>query len=158
MPMIYRVTFDALPVKEDWTLTYLDGTDPWGKPVHYKVEGSVTGFDGEGWSTNAFTSASKRAVIAKDAYHFTWQYDYFVKKNVDKKPELMKKAAKPGDKITWKTLPLFADPFVAQKAGERSVLVQNCPNGKHVLEIRPKKGGKLPGIEKFIIYSPAPAR
>ena len=158
MPMLYRVTFDALPVKEDWTLTYLDGTDPWGKPVHYKVEGSVTGFDGEGWSTNAFTSASGRAVIAKDAYHFTWQYDYFVKKHVATKPELMKKAAKPGDKITWKTLPLFADPFVAQKAGERSVLVQNCPNGKHVLEIRPKKGGKLPGIEKFIIYSPAPAR
>ena len=158
MPMLYRVTFDALPVKEDWTLTYLDGTDPWGKPVHYKVEGSVTGFDGEGWSTNAFTSTSGRAVIAKDAYHFTWQYDYFVKKNVDKKPELMKKAAKPGDKITWKTLPLFADPFVAQKKGERSVLVQNCPNGPHVLEIRPKKGGKLPGIEKFIIYSPAPAR
>ena len=26
MPMLYRVTFDALPVKEDWTLTYLDGT------------------------------------------------------------------------------------------------------------------------------------
>ena len=156
MPMIYRVTFDALPVKEDWELTYIEGTDPWGKPVHYKVEGSVTGFDGEGWSTNAFKSTSGRAVIAKDAYHFTWQYDYFVKKHVEKKPELMKKAAKPGDKIKWKTLPLFADPFVAQKAGETSVLVQNCSNEKHVLEIRPKKkGGKLPGIEKFIIYSPA---
>ena len=156
MPMIYRVTFDALPVKEDWTLTYIDGTDPWGKPVHYKVEGSVTGFDGEGWSTNAFTSTSGRAVIAKDAYHFTWQYDYFVKKQVDKQPELMKKAAKPGDVIKWKTLPLFADPFAAQKAGETSVLVQNCSNERHVLEIRPKKnGGKLPGVEKFIIYSPA---
>ena len=156
MPMICRVTFDALPVKEDWTLTYLEGTDPWGKPVHYKVEGSVTGFDGEGWSTNAFTSASGRAVIAKDAYHITWQYDYFVKKQVEKQPELMKKVAKPGDVIKWKTLPLFADPFAAQKAGETSVLVQNCSNERHVLEIRPKKnGGKLPGVEKFIIYSPA---
>ena len=97
-------------------------------------------------------------MIAKDAYHFKWQYDYFVKKNVEKRPELMKKAAKPGDKITWQTLPLFADPFEAKKAGERSVLVQNCSNGRHVLEIRPKsKGGKLPGIEKFIIYSPAPS-
>lgn len=157
-PMIYRVTFDALPVKEDWTLTYIDGTDPWGDPVHYKVEGSKTGFDGEGWSTNAFASASGRAVIAEDAYHIAWQYDYFVKKKIDKKPGLKKKAAKPGDKITWKTLPLFADPYAAQKAGERSVLAQNCPNGKHVLEIRPKKGGKLPGIEKFIIYSPAPRK
>ena len=52
-------------------------------------------------------------------------------------------------------LPLFADPFVAQKTGERSVLVQNCLNGKDVLEIRPKKGGEAPRIEKFIIYLPA---
>jgi len=156
MPMIRRVSFDALPVKEDWTLTYLDGTDPWGKPVHYRVEGSVTGYDGEGWSTNDFKSASGRVVIESADCHFVWQYAYFVKNQVAKNPGLKEKAAKSGDRITWKTLPLFADPFAAQKAGGLSVLVQNCANGSHVLEIRPKKkGGAIPGIGKFIVYSPA---
>jgi len=155
MPMINRVKFNVLPEKEDWALTYIEGTDKWAKPVHFKVEGTVTGFDGEGWSTNSFVSKSGRAVIDKGAYGFAWQYDYFVKKRLEKNPKLAEKAAKPGDKVTWSTLPLFASPFVAQKAGDISVLVQNCSNGRHILEIRPKKGGAMPGIEKFVVYAPA---
>ncbi len=158
MPMISLVRFNTIPVREDWTLTYLEGTDKWGKPIHYKVEGSVTGYDGEGWSTNDFTSISGRAVIPSEGGLHSWQYSYFIKAHVDKKPNLMEKAAKPGDRIMWSTLPLFADPFVAQKKGETSVLVQNCSNGRHVLEIRPKDGAEIPGISKFIVYAPAKAK
>lgn len=155
MPMIKRVSFDALPVKETWKLTYLEGTDPWGKNVRFKVSGSVTGDDGEGWSTNAFVSTSGRAVIDKNAYFFAWQYDYFVKRHAKTKPEVLKKQAKPGDQITWQTLPLYADPYKAAPKGTRSVLVQNCSNARHVLEIRPGKDGRLPGIASFIVYAPA---
>lgn len=150
MPMIKHVDIapGATPVAEDWTLTYIDGTMPLGNPIHYKVEGSVTGFDGEGWNTNDFRSVSGRAVISKSDFH-TWQYTYFVKRGGKKD-----KDSAPGQTITWSVKPLFVDPFAPGRAGERTVLVQNCANGRHVLSVVPQKGGKT-GIKSFIVYSPA---
>ena len=132
----------AHPVAEDWTFTYLEGTDPRGKAIHYKVEGSVTGPDGEGWTTNRFRSASGRAVLDPKDINCVWQYQY------------SKKQAKPGFQVKWETAPLFADPYVPQPADARTTLVQNCANGRHVLTLDPGKGGK-PGIRGFIVYRPA---
>lgn len=160
MPMIMHVyrADDALPVEEDWTLTYIEGTKSLGRPVHYRVEGSVTGFDGEGWNTNDFRSASGRAVILSRDFH-TWQYDYFVKQR-----GAAKRDSVPGQKVTWSVKPLFADPYEAQPAGTRTPLVQNCPNGPHRLVVTPQACGDAtsraarPGIASFIVYRPAGAR
>ena len=151
MPMIKHVEIapGAMPVVEDWTLTYIDGTMPLGDPIHYKVEGSVTGFDGEGWNTNDFKSVSGRAVISKSDFH-SWQYRYFTKEgNGDKTRDSV-----PGQKITWSTRALFTDPLPAGKLDARTTLVQNCANGRHVLSISPQAGGKV-GVKSFIVYTPA---
>lgn len=151
MPMIKHVETvpGVCPVAEDWTLTYIEGTKPLGDPVRYKVEGSVTGFDGEGWNTNDFKSVSGRVVINKSDFH-TWQYRYFIKEcNGDKSLD-----SAPGQTITWSTRPLFANPFSGGKMDERTTIVQNCSNGRHILSITPADGGRI-GIKSFIVYTPA---
>lgn len=153
MPMIRHVDIapDSRPVVEDWTLTYLEGTAPRGTPIRFKVEGSVTGFDGEGWSTNDFRSVSGRAVIAaEDFKNAVWQYGYFIKSEKDEN-----KLAAPGQRITWSVKALFPDPYALTDAsGGRTVLVQNCRNGRHQLTVRPRSGAK-PGVSSFIVYRPA---
>ena len=163
MPMIMHVykAKDALPVEEDWTLTYIEGTKSLGQPIHYRVDGSVTGFDGEGWNTNDFRSVSGRAVILRNDFH-TWQYDYFVKQRGAKARDSV-----PGQKVTWSVKPLFADPYAPQPAGTRTPLVQNCPNGPHRLVVEKSSNRRIVessnqtsqtsplGISSFIVYRPA---
>ena len=152
MPMIRLVTRKegVMPVAEDWTLTYIDGTQSDGQKIHYRVDGSVTGFDGEGWNTEKFESKSGRAVILPDDFH-VWQYSYVKDKKhyIDRGRD----KAKVGDKVEWSTVKLFADPYSASPAGTRTVLVQNCSNGSHTLTIRPHGGS--PGIGCFIVHAPA---
>ena len=155
MPTIKLVTRKdgVLPVEENWTLTYIEGTQPDGQKIHFRIDGSVTGFDGEGWSTEAFVSNSGRAAIASEDFH-VWQYEYvkgkhpYVDKGLDK--------AKVGDKIEWKTVGMFADPYRPVPKGDQTVLVQNCKNGSHTLTIKPK-GGAL-GIESFIVNAPCASK
>jgi len=152
MPMVKHVDVDkgVLPVVEDWTLTYIDGTQPGGKPVHYQVTGSVTGPDGEGWNTNDFRSASGRACIRVSDFH-TWQYGYFLKDSRKKHLD-----AHPGQKITWSTRALFVDPYEAtQTADACTTLVQGCANRPHVLKLTPAKVGSTSGIRAFRVYRPA---
>ena len=151
MPMIKLVTRKegAVPVAEDWTLTYIEGTQPDGQKIHFRLDGSATGFDGEGWNTEPFVSNSGRAVIAPEDFH-VWQYKYakgnryYVDRGLDK--------AKVGDKVEWKTVKMFADPYIPVPSGGQTVLVQNCENGPHTLTITPK-GGAL-GIGSFIVNAP----
>lgn len=152
MPMIKHVDFapDILPVEEEWKLTYIEGTKPLGNPIHYRVDGSVTGFDGEGWNTNDFRSVSGRVLIAKSDFH-TWQYGYFVKG----KEEMKAKDSIPGQTITWAVKPLFKNPLPSvNKAGVHTVVIQNCPNASHVLTLKPKVGATC-GLAGFVVYRPA---
>ena len=151
MPMIKHVDIapGVLPVEEDWTLTFLPGTQPLGAPIRYGVVGSVTGPDGEGWNTNDFRSVSGRAMVSTFDFH-TWQYGYFVKKGGKTAVD-----SRPGQKVTWSTRALFADPHdAAQKNGTRTTLVQGCANGVHRLTLRPDGKGGL-GLAKFLVYRPA---
>lgn len=146
MPAINHV--DSLPgarmVEQDWRYVFLEGTEPF-TPIHFRIEGSVTGLEGEGWSTNEFRSASGRVVIPADQPS-RWQYEYFAKD----KPE---RQAKPGQVLRWSTRPLFEDPYVPRAAGVRTTLVQNCPNGEHTLSLSTGSGSA--GIAWFLVYEPA---
>lgn len=150
MPAVRRVLFDTLPVREKWTLTFPDGVTTnkvgWSvprkdqPPARYTVAGSVTGPDGEGWSTNDFRSVSGRVVIPSAKVDVTVQCAGF------------KKTLPPGFQVTWETYPQCADPYgCAAEAGTETLLVQSLANGRHTLEL---KGGK-PGVRAFRVYRPA---
>ena len=141
MPAISCVGIDKLPVKEDWTLSAIDGTQKDGSLIIYKVEGSETGFDGEGRSDQPFISNSGRVKLEVEDMRMVWQFAYF-KSEV---PEHFQ--------VTWSTIPMFADPYITAPVGTRTLLLQHCENGTHKLTIRPKSGNA--GIGKWIINAPA---
>lgn len=149
MPAVSRVQFEKPPVSETWTLTFPEGvrTNKVGwvvpsrdiPPARYTVSGSVTGPDGEGWTTNNFVSTSGRVRIDSDAIGVTRHCAGFAK------------PLPPGFTVTWKTYPLCADPYACDaKAGERTLLVHELGNGRHTLEL---KGGR-PGIRALRVYRP----
>lgn len=141
MPSIYSVRFNVPLVEESWTLSAFPDSSADGQRIHYKVEGSLTGPDGEGFSTEDFTSPSGRVVIPKGS--FNTMFGYF-------KMDLPKDY-----KVTWKSLPLFTNPLTftdsAIESGAPLVLVQNCSNDSHVLTIIPD--GKI-SFELFIVNTP----
>lgn len=149
MPMVLHVGAKTLPIEEEWTLTFLEGTQQEGKPVIYRVDGSVTGFDGIGTNTTDFVSRSGRVTIAADDFH-TWQFDYFGVK--DKQPHLL---AKPGQWTFWRTRKSYTDRLGSfHLPNERVVLVSGCSNGRHVLTFLSAVLGRLPQIDHLTVYRP----
>lgn len=141
MPAVNNIGFEQAPVEEAWTLTCLPDSTPDGKKIHYKVAGSVTGEDGEGWSTERFVSRSGRAVIEPSDWRVAWTLGY-------------KKATLPeGFQVTWKAVPMFCRTYEPKPAGARTLLVQGCSNGLHTLTLVPE-GGAL-GIAAFVVHAPA---
>jgi hypothetical protein len=66
MPAIKKVSFGSkFPVAETWTVTFFDINRKL-KKVMFKINGSKTGFDGEGNSDKDFLSNSNRVSIKKE--------------------------------------------------------------------------------------------
>lgn len=141
MPAIKQVSFEKTPVTENWTLTCLPDSTPDAKRVHFRVEGSITGEDGEGLSDEKFVSRSGRVVIDPADWHLAWCLSY-------KKLQLPD-----GFQIKWKSYPLFTARYEPQPAGIETVLVQNCANGEHQLTLRGSAGRAR--ITAFRVYAPA---
>ena len=112
-----------------------------GTAVPFTLKGSKTGEDGTGWSTNRFVSTSGRVVIEPSYWmsKFWWGYHKV-------KPEA-------GYEVRWECLPMVEETYAPGERGTMSVLVQNCPNGRHVLELRPRQDGPL-GIASFTVCAP----
>ena len=141
MPAIKQVSFEKTPVTENWTLTCLPDSTPDAKRVHFRVDGSITGEDGEGFSDEKFVSRSGRVVIDPADWHLAWCLSY-------------KKLRLPdGFQIKWKTYPLFTARYEPQPAGTETVLVQNCANAEHQLTLR--GSAARAGITAFRVYAPA---
>jgi hypothetical protein len=138
MPAIKQIAFAKPPVSEEWTLTCLPDSTADGKRVHFRIEGSVTGVDGEGFSDQRFVSNSGRVVIDPADWHLAWCLQY-------KKLELPK-----GFQIRWQTYPLFAAKYEPQPRGTETLLLQNCANGAHQLTL----SGPNSGITAFRVYAP----
>ncbi len=150
--------FDATPIEETWTMTILpnpSGDTPvklelsssvWGGgnkflPVRYKIEGSKTGFDGEGSSlVKKFVSKSGRVVIPVEAFS-DW-------------PGWLQSAPKPGDTIQWHTYPLFTARLTARPAGTETLILQGCANTTHKLTVKLPKDAKS-GIKGFRVWKPS---
>lgn len=148
MPLVLNVGALKTPLAETWKLTFIDGTSPDGSPIFYRVDGSRTGFDGEGRSDADFVSKSGRVVIRSADFH-RWQYAYFAKKN----PKL---SAKPGQWVCWETFADFNETLSGYQPADRPVtILSGCANGHHTLTFRPSVAGRRPGVEKLIVYRPA---
>lgn len=144
MPAINNIAFEKTPVEEEWTLTCLSDSAPDGKRIHFKLHGSVTGDDGEGWNTERFVSRSQRAVIEPADWRIPWTLGY-------------RKATLPeGFKVTWRSYPLFTGTYEPKPAGARTVLVQGCSNTPHTLTLLSEKGTL--GIGTFVIHAPPAQR
>jgi len=140
MPAVNNIGFEQPLLEEEWTLTCLPDSTPDGKKIHFKVEGSQTGADGEGWSTERFVSKSGRVIIEPADWRIEWTLGY-------------KKSTLPdGFKVTWKSYPMFASVCDTESAGSRTLLVQGCANQPHTLTLIPS-GGKL-GISEFVVHAP----
>ncbi len=144
-PAILRVDWQQMRLLEDWTLTI----DKIHKPMtdfSFHVEGSKTGPDGSGRSTERFVSNSGRVVIDPQMWHLERDYKF------------KGKAAKPGFTVTWSVKPLFTDRYdpvkVEDKAKEYAVtLAQNLPNGEHTLELT-VVGTAMPRVKTIRSYRP----
>ena len=136
---IMRIDHPSALVLEDWTLT-LTSVAADGKSWKFTVQGSVTGADGEGDSSQPFTSKSGRVVIAPDSWF----------PGGAKIPD--------GYKLTWKAVPLFAD-RIELKPGEAGkdnlvTLAQGLPNGAHTVVITAER--ELGSTVKAVrVYKPA---
>jgi hypothetical protein len=142
MPSIRRVEVGENPVAETWTLTCLDDSTPDGKKIHFKLTGSVTGEDGEGWSTEDFVSKSGRIKIAKR--------DWGVAGTL----RVARKKLQKNFEITWKTYSLFKSSFSPGSKGEETLLLQGVSNSEHNLTIIPEDAGSDLGISTFRMYQP----
>lgn len=143
MPAINRVGRETLPLAESWTLTCLPDSAPDGSRIQFELAGSVTGPDGSGWSDRRFVSSSGRVVLEPRDWHIARALKF-------------RKATLPEDfTITWDAYPLFTPVYAAPSGPARTVLVQGCPAGEHVLTLAPVKPGPS-GISHFIIHCPTP--
>ncbi|MBT4818469.1 MAG: hypothetical protein HN742_13750 [Lentisphaerae bacterium] len=148
MPALKRIDLgeNVPPQVEDWTLTPFD-VDLNKSTLSFKLEGSITGPDGEGSKAADFVSNSGRIKLSKSDFHIIWPCTY---KKKDKLPD--------GYTVTWQVRPLFLDPWHpaanAAPAIERPVtLVQGLSNGPHTLEIIANGDGEIP-IKSIIVRRP----
>lgn len=136
MPAIKQVNFEVLPLEEEWTLTCLPDSTEDGKKIHFRVEGSKTGADGEGFSTEPFRSRSGRVVIDPADWHIAWCLGY-------------RKITLPeGFQVKWKTYPL------APTANQERVIYQAAWPGEHQLTLKGPQEA-LKAIQSLRIDSPA---
>jgi hypothetical protein len=141
MPAIKQIGFEKPLLQENWTLTCLPDSTPDGKSIHFKVRGSVSGEDGEGFSDTKFVSKSGRVAIDPADWHLAWILGY------------VKLSLPDAFEVKWKSYPLFTAKYEPQPAGTETVLVQNCANGPHTLTL--KGSAKDLGISAFRVYAPA---
>jgi hypothetical protein len=145
-PAIRRVSHRQPLIEEDWTLE-VTAVNADTTMYAYKVYGSVTGYDGSGTSTAAFTSNSGRVVIDPADILFI------------KIKEVFKSATLVGFKVSWSVVPLYSGIYQPQAVTDpaklyKTNLVRGLVNGPHTLELVPC-GKSCPGIDYFEVHRPA---
>jgi len=144
-PMTVRIGSRTRPLIEEWKMTVLE-VAPDGKRFRFRVEGTQTGADGEGWSDQDFVSTSGRiALQAKD-----WTIDYARAVSGQTLPV--------GHTMTWRVLPMFRDEVEVTPSKDPSsdhaiTVAQGVPNGPHTLELI-SANGKRVGVSAVRVYRP----
>jgi len=139
---VIRVDHYAPLIEEDWVLTFTS-MDP-SDFFTFSLEGSATGFDGTGNSSEYFVSKSARVMIQPD-------YWFISEANVK---------VKPGFQIKWKSILMGTDTYIVPQVSDptreyASTVVQGLANQIHTLEIMTNnlQDGELP-ISEIRVYRP----
>lgn len=132
VPALTRVTWKNTPVAEEWTATLNDVSED-GKKFTFNLEGTVTGKDGGGKSSEDFASPSGRVVIESQ--------DWFVRVGT----KWGKEKLKDGFQVKWRTYLMGVDSFVQPEkldgTKENAVtLGQGFPAGEHKITLSTEEG------------------
>jgi len=142
-PVLLNVGAIAPLLAEDWSLS-IDHPSADGKLCHFTLRGSVTGEDGEGYSTNRFVSKSGRIVIEPD----DWNLAYCV--------AVFKRPLPENYTVAWRAVLQGADiamPPAAAPGVEPCVTVaQGLSPGRHVLELKDARAAEQ--IQAIRFYCP----
>lgn len=138
-PAIMRVGLGGSPVEETWTVTF-DEVSEDGKAFTYDVAGSRSGKQGRGDHSGMFRSDN--GIIELDPAMFTLSHAIQIKKKPLETPF----------SVTWEVKNRSLDRWVQDSAAGQVTLVQQLPNGEHVLEVKSLSGSFQ--IEKVLIYRP----
>jgi hypothetical protein len=126
-PVLLRVQAAAPLLEEDWSMN-IEQLSPEGKICRFSLRGSLTGEDGQGYSTNRFVSRSGRIVIEPEDWNVAYSVSVF------------KRSLPPNHTATWRAVLRGADvtaPPTAAPGTEACVSVaQGLAPGRHVLELR----------------------
>lgn len=145
-PVLLKVGAGAPLLAEDWSLK-IDQASPDGKLCHFTLGGSVTGADGEGYSTNRFTSKSGRIVIEPD----DWNLAYCV--------AVFKRPLPENHTATWRAIlqgtGVALPPATAPGTEACVTIAQGLSPGHHVLELRGEAVAEQVQAARF--YCPAGA-
>lgn len=143
-PVFNRADSNNPKIVEDWTMTI---TSVNGTSFNYSVAGSITGADGSGANTANFISNSGRVVISGDADH--WFDGRFV-------PDHARAAI--GQKITWKTVPLFSDTVSYEPVDNAiqgtQVLFKGATHSRHMLQLSSSDPANV-GLKMLRVYRPS---
>ena len=142
-PILLKVDSQKPLIAEDWAVK-LDHISERGKVCHFTLRGSVTGEDGEGWSTNRFVSHSGRVVLEPEDWNLAYCMAVFHRDLPD------------GHVAHWQAVFRGADSVVspATLPGLEScvTVAQTLAPGKHTLELRGENLDQLLQAARF--YSP----
>ncbi|MFA6293026.1 MAG: hypothetical protein WC637_14660 [Victivallales bacterium] len=143
-PVLMQVGSQVPLIPENWTAKIIDASDDL-KSFRFEVNGSVTGPDGTGSSTERFVSKSGRVVIAPGDWHLAFARSY------------TKKPLPENFSVSWSAVPIFADeykPPAAIPGAESAVTAaQGLPNGRHKLTLIASPG-MPPALTALRVYRP----
>ncbi len=126
-PLLLRVGTASPLVAEDWSLKIQQASAD-GKVCHFALRGSITGEDGEGYSTNQFVSSSRRIVIEPGDWNIAYSVAVF------------KRSLPETHTATWRAVLRGADTVVpgatAPGVEDCITVAQGLPLGHHVFEVR----------------------
>lgn len=142
-PALLHVGFQVKPLAENWRLTVTEVQTDNPKVFRFTVAGSVTGADGAGVSTNDFVSHSGRVVIGSNNWNIRF----------------MPSAAQLGAVIEWpaeiRAVDHYFTPFGPAPVLEpATTLINDLPDGPHVLELTADDPADPPSLAALRIYHP----
>jgi hypothetical protein len=144
MPAIRNVSLGTIfPREETWTVT-LNDIDREAKTFKFTIEGSLTGFDGEGSSEADFISNSKRIKLLKDEF-----YVFEIEK-------IFRNETPEEFKISFDVEQVVSDSIVFKKNISSYMIFRGNTADKHILNIECSKGD-LSDLE-LMVFKPYIAR
>jgi len=164
----YSVGWNSVPLEEKWILTVTE-VGPNSSWVKYNVNGSKTGYDGEGDSRKLFQSNSGRVVIHPNWWHLKRSYDFMSAREKNKAMTAgriasdSKETAFPievGYTFQWETTLIGKDIITYDNISNSNgglTIAQGIPNSNHQIQIKTsKRHAEL--IKKVKVYQPPMSR